>query len=196
MATGMDGIAEAVLRKVRAEAEGILAAAKTTADEALAKARAQRDARLTAERTRLLEQAKVEAARIAAQSAISSRRELLVARTEIVEEVFAAARDALAAAAGSADDLRSLIAEGVATLGRDMARVLVAARDVPAARKMIAADRELAERIAEVKEAEIDGGAIVEDAAGSLRVDNSYGTRMAMARPAMLVEIGSTLFKD
>jgi V/A-type H+-transporting ATPase subunit E len=196
MATGMDGIAEAVLRKVRAEAEGILADAKAKADEAVAKARSQRDARLAAERARLLEEAKVEATRIAAQSAISSRRELLAAKSAIVDEVFSAAKDALANDPGSADDLRSLIADGVATLGRDKARVLVSARDVTAVRKMVAADRELADRIAEVKDAAIDGGAIVEDPAGSLRVDNSYGTRLAMVRPSMLVEIGSTLFKD
>ena len=196
MKTGMDSIAEAVLRKVRAEAEGILADAKVKADEAVAKACAQRDARLAAERSRLLEEAKVEAARIAAQSAISSRRELLAAKSAIVEEVFAAAKDALAAVAGSTDDLRSLITEGLATLGRDEARVLVSARDLAAVKAMAASDRELGARIAEVKEAAIDGGAIVEDPVGSVRVDNSYSTRLAMVRPGMLVEIGSTLLKS
>jgi len=193
MATGMDGIAEAVLRKVRAEADGILADAKAKADAAVAAACAQRDARLAAERTRLLEEAKVEAARITAQSAISSRRQLLAAKSAIVEEVFSAAKDALAGSAGSPDELASLIAEGVAALGREKARVLVAARDAAAAKKLVAADRALGERVAEVKEAPIDGGAIVEDPAGSLRVDNSYATRLAMLRPTLVVEIGSTL---
>jgi V/A-type H+/Na+-transporting ATPase subunit E len=196
MATGMDSIAEAVLRKVRAEAEGILADANAKADEAVAKARAQRDARLAAERTRLLEEAKVEAARIMAQSALSSRRELLAAKAAVVEEVFSAAKAALAASAGSADALTSLIAEGVARLGREKARVLVSSRDLAGVTVMVRADRELGARVAEVKEAAIDGGTIVEDPAGSLRVDNSYATRLAMARPAMLVEIGSTLLKS
>jgi len=195
MATGIDGIAEAVLRKVRAEADGILADAKAKADETVAKACSQRDARLAAERTRLLEEAKVEAARITAQSALSSRRELAAAKAAIVEDVFAAAKDALAGAAGSPDDLRSLIAEGLATLGRDKARVLVSARDLAAVKKLVAADRELGDKVAEVKEAAIDGGAIVEDPAGSLRVDNSYATRLAMLRPTMLVEIGSKLLE-
>lgn len=195
MTTGMDGIAEAVLRKVRAEADGILADAKAKADETVAKACAQRDARLAAERARLLEEAKIEAARITAQSAISSRRELLAAKAAIVEEVFSAAKDALTGAPGSPQELRSLIAEGLATLGRDKARVLVSGRDLAAAKEMLAADRELGERVAEVNEAPIDGGAIVEDPAGSLRVDNSYATRLAMLRPTMLVEIGSTLLE-
>lgn len=195
MATGLDGIAEAVLRKVRAEADGILADAKAKADETVAKACAQRDARLAAERTRLLEEAKVEAARITAQSALASRRELAAAKAAIVEEVFAAAKDALTKAAGSPDELASLIAEGLAALGRDKARVLVSARDLATVKKMLASDRELAERVAEVKEAPLDGGAIVEDPAGSLRVDNSYATRMAMLRPMMLVEIGSALLE-
>jgi V/A-type H+-transporting ATPase subunit E len=196
MTTGMDGIAEAVLRKVRAEAEGILADAKAKADETVAKACSQRDARLAAERTRLVEEAKVEAARVTAQSALASRRELAAAKAAIVEEVFAAAKDALTKAAASPDDLASLIAEGLATLGRDKARVLVSARDVAAVKKLLTADRELGEKTAEVKETAIDGGAIVEDPAGTLRVDNSYATRMAMLRPTMLVEIGSTLLKS
>lgn len=193
MATGMDGIAEAVLRKVRAEADGILAEAKATAEATVANARGQRDARLAAERARLIEAANAEAARITAQSALSSRRELAAAKAEIVEEVFAAARDSLAGAAAAPDDLASLIAEGLAALGRQTARVLVSARDLATVKEMLAADRTLGERITEVKEAAIDGGAIVEDPAGSPRVDNSYGTRLAMLRPAMLVEIGRTL---
>lgn len=196
MATGMQEISEAVLRKVRAEADGIIAEAKARSDETVAKARAQRDARLAAERTHLLEEARVEAARIMAQSTISSRRELLAAKAAIVEEVFAAAKDALARDAASADELRSLIAEGIATLGREKARLLVASRDLVAARKMAASDRELGERIAEVREAPIDGGAVVEDPTGSPRIDNSYATRLAMLRPAMLVEIGRELFKS
>lgn len=195
MTTGMDGIAEAVLRKVRAEAELILADAKAKADETVAKAGSQRDARLAAERARLVEEAKVEAARITAQSALSSRRELAAAKAAIVEDVFVAAKDALAGAPGAPADLASLIAEGLATLGRDTARVLVSARDLAAVKKLIAGDRELGGRIAEVKEAAIDGGAIVEDPAGTLRVDNSYATRMAMLRPTMLVEIGSKLLE-
>jgi V/A-type H+-transporting ATPase subunit E len=192
----MDAISEAVRRKVRAEAEGIVADAKAKADETVAKACAQRDARLAAERSRLVEEAKVEASRIAAQSVISSRRELLAAKAAIVEEVFSAAKDALAGSAGAADDLRPLIEEGIATLGRDKARLIVSARDLAAVKAMVEADRKLGARIAEVKEAAIDGGAIVEDLEGSVRVDNSYGTRLAMARPAMLVEIGSTLLKS
>jgi V/A-type H+-transporting ATPase subunit E len=196
MTTGMNAISEAVLRKVRAEAEGIVADAKAKADETVAKACAQRDARLAAERSRLVEEAKVEAARIVAQSAIASRRELLAAKAMIVEEVFSATKDALAGAAGAADDLRSLIEEGITTLGQDKARVIVSARDAAAVKAMVAADRKLGARVAEVKEAAIDGGAIVEGLAGTVRVDNSYGTRLAMARPAMLVEIGSTLLKS
>ena len=192
--TEMDKISEAVLRKVRLEADGIVADAKAKADETVAAARAQREVRFRAERSRLVEEAKVEASRILAQSAISSRRELLTAKAAIVEEVFSAATAALAG--GAVGELRPLIEEGIATLGLDKARVIVSARDVAAVKAMVASDRQLGDRIAEVKEAAIDGGAIVEDPAGSVRVDNSYGTRLAMVRPAMLVEIGSTLLKS
>jgi vacuolar-type H+-ATPase subunit E/Vma4 len=196
MTTGMDAISEAVLRKVRAEAEGIVADAKAKADEAVAKACAQRDARLAAAHARLVDEAKVEASRITAQAAIGARAQLAKAKAAIIEEVFAAAKAVLAGSPGAADDLRALIEEGIATLGRDTSRVLVSARDVAAVKAMAASDRGLGARIAEVKEAAIDGGAIVEDPAGSVRIDNSFGTRLAMARPAMLVEIGSTLLKS
>jgi vacuolar-type H+-ATPase subunit E/Vma4 len=196
MTTGMDAISEAVLGKVRAEAEGIVADAKAKADEAVGKARTQRDARLAAERSRLVEEAKVEAARIAAQAAIAARGELAKAKAVVVEEVFSASKAALAGSPGAADELRLLIKEGIATLGLDTARVIVSARDVAAVKAMLGSDRELGGRIAEVKEAAIDGGAIVEDLAGKVRIDNSFGTRLAMVRPAMLVEIGSTLLKS
>jgi vacuolar-type H+-ATPase subunit E/Vma4 len=196
MTTGMDAISEAVLRKVRAEADGIVADAKAKADETVATARRQYDARLHAEHSRLVEEAKVEASRIAAQAAIAARGELAKAKAVVVEEVFSAAKAALAGTAGTPEGLRALIEEGIETLGRDKVRLIVSPRDAAAARALVASDRKLGERVAEVKEAAMDGGAIVEDPAGVVRVDNSSETRLAMARPAMLVEIGSTLLKS
>jgi V/A-type H+-transporting ATPase subunit E len=194
--TEMDKISEAVLRKVHAEAEGIVADAKAKADEALAAARKQRDARLDRERSRLLDEAKVEAARIAAQASIAARGELAKAKAAVVDEVFSASKAALAGAPGAPEGLRALIEEGIATLGRDKVRLIVCPRDAAAARALVGADRKLGERVVEVKEAAMDGGVIVEDSAGIVRVDNSYETRLAMARPAMLVEIGSGLLKS
>ncbi len=194
--TEMDKISEAVLKKVHVEAEGIIADARAKADDAVAKARKQRDARLDRERSRLLEEARVEASRIAAQAAIAARGELAKAKAAVVDEVFSAARAALAGPPGAPEDLRALIEEGIATLGRDKVRLIVSPRDAAAARALIGADRNLGERVAEVKEAAMDGGTIVEDLTGTVRVDNSYETRLAMARPAMLVEIGNGLLKS
>jgi V/A-type H+-transporting ATPase subunit E len=194
--TEMEKIAEAVLQKVRSEAEGILAEAKTRADEVLARARQQRDARLEQERSRMLEEAKVEAARVLAQSTIAARQELLKAKAAIVDEVFAVAKKGLAAAPGAPEGLLRLIEEGLETLGLNKARVIVSPRDVAAVRAIVKADRKLGERVAEVSEAACSGGAVVEDLAGIVRVDNTYETRLAMVRPAMLVNIGNELLKS
>lgn len=194
--TEMERIAEAVLHKVRSEAVGILAEARSRADEELARARQQRDARLEQERSRMLEEAKVEAARVLSQSTIAARQELLKAKAAVVEEVFAAAKKGLAAAPGAPEGLRGLIEEGLETLGLDKARVIVAPRDAAAVRAIVKADRKLGDRVAEVSEAAGSGGAVVEDLAGIVRVDNTYETRLGMIRPALLVDIGSELLKS
>jgi V/A-type H+-transporting ATPase subunit E len=189
----MDRIGEAIMTRVRAEADGIVAEARSRAGETLARARTDRDARLAAERARMLEEAKVEAARVLAQSAIAARQELLKAKTAVVEEIFDAARKSLASKPGTAAGLRGLVAEGVAALGAAKARVLASPREAPVVRELLKTDRELADRITEVAEAEGHGGVIVEDVEGRRRVDNTYGTRLTMLRPSLLVEIGREL---
>lgn len=189
----MDRIGEAIMARVRAEADGIVADARSRAEETLARARADRDARLAAERSRMLEEARVEAARVLAQSAIAARQELLKAKTAVVEEIFDAARKSLALKPGTAAGLRGLVAEALATLGAEKVRVLASRREVPVVRALLEADRELAARVAEVRESDIGGGVIVEDVAGKRRIDNTYGTRLTMLRPSLLVEIGREL---
>ncbi len=189
----MERIADAVLAKVRTEADGILAEACARAEETVARAKTHADARAAEERSRMLEEAKVDAARVLAQSTIAARQELLKAKTAVIEEVLAGVAKSLADGTGASDGLRKLVCDGIDTLGLEKARIIASAREARVVRDLVKADNQLAGRVAEVKEGTHSGGVIVEDLDGRLRVDNTYGTRLAMLRPSLLVEIGREL---
>ena len=60
---------------------------------------------------------------------------------------------------------------------------------------LIKPDKQLAGKIAEIKEFDCTGGVIVEDVDGAIRVDNTYDTRLEMLLPKLLPEIGKELFR-
>lgn len=193
--SGMNEIGQAVLDKVRSEAEGILEEARAKAAETVSRAREQQAARLREEKERMLEEARGEATRILAQASIRARQELLKAKTGIIEEIVARVKKTLAGSAGEPGLLLSLIREGIGVLGIDRVKVSVSKRDVAAVQKRLQADRELAARVVEVKEADCTGGAIVEDPEGKMRIDNTYETRLGMLLPRLLPQIEKELFR-
>jgi len=62
------------------------------------------------------------------------------------------------------------------------------------ARELLAADRDLASKIIEVKELDCMGGVMAEDSKGKLSIDNTYGTRLEMLLPRLLPEMSKELF--
>ncbi len=193
--TGMNEIGEAVLSRVRAEAEGILQEARAKAAEAVARAREQQSARQREEKERMLEEARGEATRVLAQSSIRARQELLKAKTEIIGEIVERVKKTLAGSAGDPGLLLDLVREGIGVLGADRVRVSVSKRDVATVQKRVQADRDLAARVVEVKEADCTGGVIVEDPEGKIRIDNTYETRLGMLLPRLLPQIEKELFR-
>ena len=76
----------------------------------------------------------------------------------------------------------------------DKARVYVSPKDVAAVQKLVKEDKELASKVAEVKDFDCVGGVIVEDVDGKIRIDNTYDTRLETLLPQILPEIGEELF--
>ena len=194
--TGMEKIGEAILDKVKAEAKGIVKEAEGKAKQEIEQAKKQQIVRLEEEKGRMLRQAGEEATRIAAQATVQARQELSRAKADVINEIISRVRKELAAASSSEGSLRGLLKEAAAPLGAGKGRAYLSAKDVGEVKKLLAKDKELAARIAEVKEYDCSGGVIVEDIDGKIRIDDTYETRLEMLLPRLLPEIGRELFSD
>jgi vacuolar-type H+-ATPase subunit E/Vma4 len=190
----MEKINQAVLGKVREEAQTIISEAEEKAREENEKAKRQREARFNEERSMLRGKAEEEAARLLAQASIKARQQLSSAKANVIAKITEAARKELAQVSSDETHLLGLIREAMNGLGVDKGRIYVSSKDIGAAENLLAADKELAARVLEVKESNFLGGVIAEDAHGKLRIDNTYETRLETLLPKLLPEISKDLF--
>jgi len=191
---GMEKISEAILKKVRAEAQDIIKEAEEKARERIEKAKKQQEAKLKEEKNRLIEEATEEAARIMAQALIKSRQELLTVKTEIIDEIINNVKEALSSFSSGESSLLNLIREAVNALDIDKARIHVSPKAAATVQKLINEDSELANKIIEISEFDCQGGVIVEDIDGKIRIDNTYNTRLETLLPQILPEINKEIF--
>ncbi len=191
----MEKISDAILDKVRVEAQDIIKEAEEKVRERVEKAKKQREAKLEEEKGKLIEEAKEEATRILAQSSITARQELLLAKTRIIDEIINRVKKTLSGISSDESSLLDLIKEAINTLDSDKARIYVLPKDVSSVRKSLKGDKQLADRITEIREFGGTGGVIVEDNNGKIRIDNTYDTRLEMLLPKLLPEIGKELFQ-
>jgi len=192
---GMEKISDAILDKVRVEAQNIIKEAEEKVGERVEKAKRRREAKLGEEKNKLLEEAKEEATRILAQSSITARQELLLAKTRIIDEIISTVKKTLSGISSDEGSPLNLIKEAINTLDIDKARIYVSPKDVSIVRKSLKGDKQLANRIEEIREFDGTGGVIVEDIDGKIRIDNTYDTRLEMLLPKLLPEIGKELFQ-
>ena len=192
---GMEKISEAILDKVRAEAQDIVEEAEEKARERIQKAEQQQAAKLEEEKNKLIAEAKEEATRILAQSTITARQELLLAKTSIIDEIINRVKKTLSGISSDESSLLDLIREAINALDIDKARIYVSPKDVSSVRESLKEDKQLADRISEIREFDGSGGVIVEDIDGKIRIDNTYDTRLEMLLPKLLPEIGKELFQ-
>jgi len=192
---GMEKISDAILDKVRAEAQDIVEEAEEKARERVEKAKRQQEAKLEEEKNKLIAEAKEETTRILAQASITARQELLLARTRIIDEIISRVKKTLSGISSDESSPLNLIKEAINTLDTDKARIYVSPKDVSIVRKSLKGDKQLANRIEEIREFDGTGGVIVEDIDGKIRIDNTYDTRLEMLLPKLLPEIGKELFQ-
>lgn len=191
----MENISEAVISKVKVEALDIIKEAEGEAQEEREKAKKQREIKLQEEKQKLLEEAREEAARIVAQASIKSRQELSRAKNAVINKMTDRARQELSEISSNEKYSMSLIQEAVEAIGADKARIYVPPKSIDATRKLLESNKELTNRITEVKEANFTGGIIAESIDGTLRIDNSYESRLEMLLPILLPEINNELFE-
>jgi len=191
---GMERISEAILDKVKADAENVIKEAENKAQEEIEKAKAQQQAKLEEQKGKIIEEAKEEAARILAQATIKARQELLATKTGVIDQIVNRVRQELSGTLSDKSSPLSLIKEAMVALNIDKVRVYVSPKDITTVKKLLERDKELAKKIAEIKEFDCVGGAIVEDIEGKIRIDNTYETRLEMLLPRLLPEISRELF--
>ncbi len=190
---GMEKINSAILTKVNADAQAIIKDAEERAQQRIEKAREQQQAKLDEDKTKLVNEAQVEASRIQAQGAIRARQEMLTVKTSIIDGIIDDTKKSLASITGNEKILASLTKEGINSLGTDKVRVYVSAKDMAAMQKLAKEDKELADKIVEIKRQDSLGGVIVEDIQGKSRIDNTFDSRLEMLLPKLLPQIEKDL---
>ncbi len=193
---GMEKIKDAIISKVESEAREITDEATKKAQEEIEKARSQRQARFEEEKGRIVAEVKDEAARTLAQASIKARQQLSSTRADIIAGIVDGARSELSKLSAEDKHLLKLIKEASDGLGGASGRLYVASKDVDAVKKLLEGNKDLADRIIEVKETDCLGGVIAEDKEGKLRIDNTYETRLEMLLPRILPEISKKLFES
>lgn len=191
---GMEKISEAILDKVRIDAQKIIEEAEEKARGKIEQAGKQQEAKLEEEKGKLIGEAKEEATRILAQASITARQELLAAKTKIIDEIINRVKGVLSGFSSDESSPLNLIKETIDTLDSDKVRIYVSLKDVSTVQKLFAKDKELVNKIKEIREFDCIGGVIVEDIDGKIRIDNTYETRLEMLLPQLLPEINKELF--
>jgi len=191
----MEKISGAILDKVRVEAQDIVEEAEEKARERIDRAKRQQEAKLEEEKGKLIEEAKEEATRTLAQSSITARQELLLAKTRIIDEIIDRVKKTFSGISSEESSPLGLIKEAINALDIDKARIYVSPKNVSSVRKSIEGDKQLANKITEIREFDSTGGVIIEDIDGKSRIDNTYDTRLEMLLPRLLPEMGKELFQ-
>lgn len=193
---GMDKIKDAIISKVHAEAEDITNEAKEKAQEEIDKAKRQREARFEEERGKILAEVEEESARVLAQATIKARQKLSSTKADVIDRIVDGVRKTLSAASSDESHFLKLVREATEGLGPVKGRIYVSPGDVGITKKLVEANKDLSDKIVEVRESNFLGGVIAEDVEGKLRIDNSYETRLEMLLPRLLPEISRELFES
>lgn len=189
----MDRISAAILEKVREEAKDIIRDAEEKGKLEVETAKKNREIRFENEHRRIIGEAEAEAARISAQASIAERQELLSAKSAVLAEIIIKVKQ-LISSVSNENSISDLIKESINGLGVNEVKVYVAGKDVSLVKNILIKDRDLNLKVKTVEPIACSGGAIIESIDGSLRVDNSFDTRLEMILPRVMPQINKELF--
>lgn len=195
--SSVERLREAVLARAREEAERIVREAEERARRIVEEAEERKRREIEEARKRLAEEvgyeARIAEARIRASHIVSEakNRVLQELRRRVLEEL---------SKLGDEDrrrSLRSLLSEA---LGRGVIegriRVVVSKRDCSLAQELVSS-MGMRDRVVAVECVDsIDGGIVVESEDGSVRIDNSYRTRLEMLLRSRSSEVSKKLFGE
>jgi len=191
---GMDKIGEAILDKVKAEAKDIIKEAEARVKEEIEQAKKQQVTRQEELKSKFIQEAKEEATRIESQALVKARQELSRAKTDAINEIVDRVKKELPTTSSDKSSFLSLLKEATDAIGINKVVIYVLPKDKSMVQKLLEEDKELANKIVEIREHDSAGGVMVEDIEGKTRIDNTYEIRLEMLLPRLLPEIGEELF--
>jgi len=194
--TGIGKISKAVLDKVDAEAQQIIDKAEQEARDELAKAEKRRNALVEDKKRKMIQDAQAEASRILARASIKARREMLLAKAGVIDEVIDKVKNAIGKSSINEKGLLGLIKEAVSGVDAAKLRLYVSSKDIDKVRNIVSTDKDLAKKVEEIKEIECSGGVMAEDIDGKVRIDNSYESRLEILLPRLIPDVSKELFGD
>jgi len=190
----MEKISEAVLKKVTTEAQAIVDKAEEEAKEKLDKARIKFQSKLEKEKQRKLQEAEEEAARISSRVLIQTRKDMVIAKSEVLDSVIEKVSNRLISTPMSKKAFLRIAEEALEALNSTEVRIYVPKSDSNRIKGFLKGEKDLHSKVKEVKEGDFAGGFIMEDMDGKLRIDNTYTTRLEMILPRIKPEIAKELF--
>ena len=191
----MDKISAAILDKVKEEARQIIEEAEEKGKAEIEAAKKNREIRFANERRRLIAEAEAEAARISAQASIGERQELLSAKSQVISDIIAEVKKEISSVSSEVN-MADLIKESINGLGVNEVKIYLSQKDVAMVKGILNKNKELGSKIKAVETIDCNGGAAIESIDGSLRIDNTYDTRLDMILPKVMPKISKELFPD
>ena len=191
----MDKISAAILDKVKEEARQIIEEAEEKGKAEIETAKKNREIRFANERRRLIAGAEAEAARISAQASIGERQELLSAKSNVLSNVIAKVKKELSFVSNEANMI-NLIKESISGLGVSEVKIYLSKKDVAMVKGILNKNKELGSKVKAVETINCNGGVVIESIDGSLRIDNTFDTRLDMILPRVIPEISKELIPN
>ncbi len=181
---GLDELKREILAQAQSDADRVVKQAREEADAILAAARAEAEAKRQAaedETRRVMEM--LEKRELAA-TALESKKLLMSAKKQVLDEVFERAKQSLAKL--GAAERKAIVQSLVKRASEEIAIETVYAS---------ARDKELLSGY-KTADAPIMGGIIAESKDGTVRADYSFETLLGELRDRSLEELGRIVFKD
>jgi len=193
LASSLEKVKGRLLEEARKEAQRIISQASAEAENTLKKAEEEWQRRFQEFMRAELKRARERAEQIESEARMKARLAVARAKSEMVERVFEEARKKLAGRELDVErSLRNLLTESLREV-QNPVRVLVSPLDKETAERILA---ELGKGgVAVEVDANIAGGVIVEGEDGVL-VDNTYETRLKLARERLANVISTFLWRS
>jgi vacuolar-type H+-ATPase subunit E/Vma4 len=190
----MEKISKAVIEKVNLEAKGIIDKAEEKAKEKIAKSKLEFNAKLEKEKQKKIQDAEEESARISSRVLIKIRQDIVVAKSEVIDEVMEKVKHRLAETSMDRKAFLNLAKEALKALNLKDIIIYVPRNEAERIKEFLKDEKELHGKVKEIKEGDFIGGFIMESADGKLRIDDTFATRLEMLLPRIKPEITRELF--